>query len=228
VMLDLRTGRFAASTVPARAALTTRGPAMRPGVPRSIPAAAPTDASPGAVPTPSAAPAPAPATPAPAGRATVIGAVELLPLGDPFDAPARLRRHLTIDGRPETREVSLAGDLAPWVSSWRGSGQLTARWALRDCTPTGTLPPPYGQPTLATAAIDPTSGVVRRLLISEGRSADPPQLLGAYGSAILVRAPRDDGGVNVLAWHVDTGRFSLVTTVDDDGAVAVADRSGTA
>jgi hypothetical protein len=72
--------------------------------------------------------------------------------------------------------------------------------------------------------VDPTSGRIRRVLVTAGGDADPPQLLGALadGTAVI-RARGEAETVNLLAWQVATGRFSLLSTVDSQASIALAD-----
>jgi hypothetical protein len=142
----------------------------------------------------------------------------------PAAAPARLRRHVDTADGVRAVDAALHGGLAGWIGPWRSAGFVTPRWALRDFTPVGELPAGYGSPAVATAAVDPGSGRVGRLLVTTGAQADPPQLIGVLtpGTA-LIRARGEAGMQHLIAWRIASGRLYLVATVDAMASVSVAD-----
>jgi hypothetical protein len=216
VLIDLQSRRAAPSTAEARTTLAPRGPGVVSGTPvlRDDPAASLAVLGPSA------------------GPLAVPGAVELLSIGEPATAPARVRRHLATPGGMVGLDIALTGDLAGWIGPWRGAGFLTGEWAVRDFTPTGELPPWFLPATLATAAVDPTSGRVQRLLVATG-VAGPAMALGGVGpgavlvspGAVLIRATGEQGTVNLLAWQPGLGQIYLVATLDGEPSIAVADLS---
>jgi hypothetical protein len=223
VLLNLESGRMRPAATGGRSTLHPRAGGEVPGPPRpSSPPAAPATllrADHGASPSPAAAAQPA--------ARDLPGAVELLPVGEPATAPARLRRHRATSDGVRVSDVALSGRLIDWVGLWRGVGFLTHSWALRDCTPMGRLPDGYQSPALATVAIDPASGTVSRLLVTPGGDADPPQLVGALnGGTAIIRARGPGGTLNLIAWRIAMGRFTLISSVDTLAGVSLADLSG--
>jgi hypothetical protein len=223
MLVDLSTGRTVPAAIPARTTLTPRAGANSPG---SAAAAAP------AVPRENASLLlPRDATPPPdyeiarrPAPVDVPGVMELLPVGEPATAPARLRRHLEGADGIRIRDTALSGDLTGWVGPWRGAGFVTPLFAVRDCTPIGELPAAYGEPTLATVAVDPASGDIRRILVTVDAQAGPPQLLGASDAGVaLIRTDGADGTINVLGWRMAIGKLYRVATIDKPASVAIAD-----
>ncbi|HEU4423983.1 MAG TPA: hypothetical protein VFR67_15740 [Pilimelia sp.] len=216
VLIDMHSRRSTLSSADARTTLAPRGPGVVSGTPvlRDDPAASLAALGPSA------------------GPLAMPGAVELLSIGEPATAPARVRRHLATPAGVVGMDIAVTGDLAGWIGPWQGTGFLTGEWAVRDCVPTGELPPWYGSATLAAAAVNPTSGQVHRLLVSTG-SDGPAMVLGGVGpgtalvrpGAVLVRAPGEPGTVNLLAWQPGIGQLYLVATLDDEPSMAVADLS---
>jgi len=150
--------------------------------------------------------------------------VELLPVGEPATAPARLRRHVATPDGVRPLDTAVSGELAGWLGPWRGGGFLTQEVALRDFVPVGQLPVRYGTAALATAAIDAASGAVIRLLVAATEQAGPPQLLGVSGPGFaLIRAAGPYGVTYVIGWRVTTGALYLVATIDTDASVALTD-----
>jgi hypothetical protein len=221
VLLSLESGRMRPAATGGRSTLHPRAGGEVPGPPRpvSVPA------EPAALLRADGGASPSPAATQPAAR-DLPGAVELLPVGDPATAPARLRRHRATAAGVRLVDVALSGRLTGWVGLWRGVGFLTHAWALRDCTPMGRLPAAYPSPVLATVAVDPASGTVGRLLVTPGGDADPPQLLGVLnGGTAIIRARGAAGSLNLIAWRIATGRFSLISSVDMLAGVSLADLS---
>ena len=218
VLVELTPGRLLPTTLAARTTLTPRAGAIRPV--DAVPPVPPTSAS---LLLPSGATTP-PETAQAAGRHSLPGAVELLPVGEPATAPARLRRHVATPDGVRPLDTAVSGELAGWLGPWRGGGFLTQEVALRDFVPVGQLPARYGTAALATAAIDAASGAVIRLLVAATEQAGPPQLLGASGPGFaLIRAAGPDGVTYVIGWRVTTGALYLVATIDTDASVALTD-----
>jgi hypothetical protein len=222
VLLDLASGRMRPAAPGGRSTLHPRAGGEVPGPPRP----ASTPAEPATLLRADRGASPSPAAAQPAAR-DLPGAVELLPVGEPATAPARLRRHRATADGVRVSDVAVSGRLIDWVGLWRGVGFLTHSWALRDCTPMGRLPDGFPSPVLATVAIDPGSGTVGRLLVTPGGDADPPQLVGALnGGTAIIRARGVGGTLNLIAWRIAMGRFTLISSVDMLAGVSLADLSG--
>jgi hypothetical protein len=229
VLLHLESGRMRPAATGGRHLLHPRAGGARPGRPRPVAPAAdpPSSRTLGPLsPSPrSGQVGPTAVLPATSSSPRALpGSVELLPMGDPATAPARLRRYRDAPAGVRHADTGLTGRLTGWVGLWRGVGFLTHAWALRDCTPMGRLPAGYGNPILATAAVEPGSGTLGRLLVTVGGDADVPQLLGVLsGGTALIRARGEAGTLNLIAWRVATGRFYLVSVVDHLAGISVAD-----
>lgn len=161
----------------------------------------------------------------PAPRAT-----ELLSIGQPLTAPARVRRHDT--AKDDGTDIVVQGDLGSWLGLWRGLGfgvrtsnDPNNRGVLvRRCQTAGRLPAQYGDPQGAIVAIRADDGKILQVLLnSDSTGADRVEPLGWLDrSTVLVTANSDQASV-IVAWHVDTGGLELITITNAAVRIALAD-----
>lgn len=211
-VLDLSTGEITDTTVDARHALAVHGGPTGPAPPAP------------ALPTP---PASTPASPTvgPPGSlglptSLAVQVAELLPVGEPATAPARIRLYQRSDSDKVTTVVAtMGGDRTGWIGPWVGPGFRHGGLAARDCE-ADALTLPSGPAVSATVVVDLATGAVRRALVtgpetvSEGR----PTLLGWLdGETLLVGA-----GQWLLAWRVADGQLSRVAQLTRRALVSVA------
>jgi hypothetical protein len=157
---------------------------------------------------------------------------ELLSIGRPLGAPARVRRYNASGGDPV--DVTVVGDLAPWIGLWRGAGygyggspDATDRGLLvRRCQTNGRLPWDLGEPQSALAVVRATTGVVLRILVNTSlTAADRVEPLGWLDSSTVLVSTNSPDASLVLAWRVETGSLQLITIVDRGVRTALADLS---
>lgn len=172
---------------------------------------------------------------APQGNPLISGdpvrwATELLSIGRPATAPARVRTHVTM--KDEGSDVTLQGSLSPWLGLWRGVGfavrtssDLNDRGNLvRRCQTAGRLPQQYGDPQGAIIAVKAASGQILRALVNTDTTAsDRVEPLGWLDrQTVLVSSNSDAAGV-VVAWNVTNGRIELITVTTQSVRIALAD-----
>lgn len=248
IVLDLPTGRSARTTIHAQHALTGQGGAQAPAPPPgAVPAAE-------VVPAASAAPSAsaAPLTPDRTGTALPVAlaerVVELLPVGEPATAPARLRRYAASAADVATPvDTAITGDRISWLGPWREPGFLVAGQsgggprrssdgsrppspgrAARDCEAIKMeLPARYGRAEYATVVVNPTTGQVQRALVATqaATTLTGARLLGWLDrdTALIRTGDRTTQTQHLLAWHVTDGDLRLVSVLDRDTTVSVAD-----
>jgi hypothetical protein len=246
IVLDLPTGRSAPTTIHAQHALTGQGGAQAPAPPPgTVPAGVIASAA-------SAAPSasPVPLTTGPTGTALPVElaerVVELLPIGEPATAPARLRRYASAADVATPMDTAITGDRISWLGPWREPGFLVAGLsgsgpgrppggsrpspgrAARDCEAVEmVLPPRYGRAEFATVVVNPTTGQVQRALVATraATTLTGALLLGWLDrdTALIRTGDASTQTQHLLAWHVTDGDLRLVSVLDRDTTVSVAD-----
>jgi hypothetical protein len=231
-------------------------PGAAPASPTRLAAPVPTTATPAAPATATPA-APASATVSPPGDATATPAppsrrvtappstgasgtglpaslaehvVELLPVGEPATAPARVRRYFQVaDDTAAPADTALTGEAIGWLGPWRGPGFLVGGatgTAVRDCDASALrLPERYSEPLTATVVVEPTTGRVRRSLVATAAGTNPlaSSVLGWLDPQTVLLRTTDGRGQNLLAWSVSDGELRLVSTVNRVTEISVAD-----
>ncbi|MEV0273143.1 hypothetical protein AB0H43_30570 [Hamadaea sp. NPDC050747] len=162
----------------------------------------------------------------------ILRSTELLALGRPLTAPARVRRYTTNQGEPI--DVSLEGELVAWVGLWRGLGFSLATGPnpadrgrlVRRCQTPGRVPAQYGEVVSGMAALRAATGAVLRVLVETMKTtADRVEPVGWLDpSTVLVAANTDDATV-IVAWGIEDGKLELVTVVNRNVRMALADLS---
>ncbi|HET8683945.1 MAG TPA: hypothetical protein VFM54_19050, partial [Micromonosporaceae bacterium] len=173
------------------------------------------------------------ATTAPAGPATAspVGPVgvpaslaaqvaELLPVGDPATAPARIRRYQRSGPDAVTAVVTtVSGDRTGWIGPWMGPGFRYGGLAARDCDAQA-LTMSSGSALTAAVVVDLATGAVRRALatgpeaVTEGR----PAVLGWLDPGTLLIG----AGQWLLSWRLADGQLRRVTHLTARALVSVA------
>jgi len=162
----------------------------------------------------------------------ILRSTEMLALGRPLTAPARVR-HYTAN-KTEPVDVSLQGELAAWVGLWRGLGFALSTGPnpadrgrlVRRCQTSGRVPSPYGEVVSGIAGVRAATGAVLRVLIETMKTeADRVEPVGWLDAAtVLISATAEDATL-LVAWSVDTGKFELVTVINRNVRLALADLS---
>jgi hypothetical protein len=155
---------------------------------------------------------------------------EMLPIGRPLTAPARIRTHDTY--KDEGTDTVVVGDLASWLGLWRGLG-FSVRTSndpknrglfVRRCQTAGRLPVQYGDPQGAIVAIRAEDGKILQTLVnSDSTGADRVEPLGWLDRSIVLVTANSDAASVIVAWHVDTGGLELITVTSAAVRIALAD-----
>jgi hypothetical protein len=162
----------------------------------------------------------------------ILRATELLPIGRPSTAPARVRRYPATGGQPV--DISLQGELTSWVGLWRGIGFGLATgpspadrgWLARRCQTSGRLPLQLGEPDSAVAAVRAATGAVLRVLIDTTLTgADRIEPVGWLDASTVLVATNSTDVTLILAWGIDSGSLELVTLINKGVRMALADLS---
>jgi hypothetical protein len=160
----------------------------------------------------------------------VLRSTELLSIGRPLTAPARVRQHET--SKDEGSEVIVQGPLGAWLGLWRGIGfgvrttiEPKDRGLLvRRCQTTGRLPAEYGDPQGAIIAIRATDGrILRVLLHTDATDADRVEPLGWLNRQTVMVTANSNEACVIVAWQVTDGRLDLFSIVSAPARVALAD-----
>ncbi|WP_027342451.1 hypothetical protein [Hamadaea tsunoensis] len=168
-----------------------------------------------------------PQAPGPNARSGALGShlVQLLSLGVPLGAPARVRQFTAagLSDRP------LTGDLVPAVGLWRGIGfsrgtDLDTQLLVRRCQSNVHLPADAGEPESGIAAVRSKASAVLRMAVATSQTAaervEPAGWLDE--ATVLITANSADASL-VIAWRIDTGELSLVSVINAAVRMAVAD-----
>jgi len=162
----------------------------------------------------------------------VLRTTEMLPIGRPSTAPARIRRYNAAGGQPV--DVSLEGELTSWVGLWRGIGFALATGPnpvdrgrlVRRCQTSGRLPLQLGEADSAVAAVRAATGAVLRVLIDTTLTgADRVEPVGWLDASTVLVATNSTDVTLILAWSVENGSLELVTVINKGVRMALADLS---
>jgi hypothetical protein len=157
-------------------------------------------------------------------------ATELLSLGRPATAPARVRTHVT--AKDEGSDVTLQGTLSPWLGLWRGVGfgvrtgsNLNDRGNLvRRCQTAGRLPEEYGDPQGAIIAVKAATGQILRALVNtDSTASDRVEPLGWLDRQTVLVTTNSDAASVIVAWNVADGSLKLITVTTQSVRIALAD-----
>lgn len=159
-----------------------------------------------------------------------LRATELLSIGVPVTAPARVRRHDS--ARDDGTDLVVQGDLGSWLGLWRGIG-FGVRTStdphdrgllVRRCQTAGRLPVEYGDPQDAIVAVRAVDGKILQVLLNvDSTGADRVEPLGWLDrETVLVTSNSDQASV-IVAWRVATGALELVSVTSIAVRVALAD-----
>ncbi|HET6212984.1 MAG TPA: hypothetical protein VFE14_08945 [Micromonosporaceae bacterium] len=226
VVIDLQTGVRAPTTLDAQHVLTGQDGAQ------------PAAPAPGAIPSPPVSAGPTPSVlPSPTGTGLPVGlaekVIQLLPVGEPATAPARLRRYALISADAVTAvDTAITGDRISWLGPWREPGFLVggpSGRAARDCDAAAlNLPERYGRAEYATVVLQATTGQVQRSLIApaDATSLRGSLLLGWLDRDTALVRTGDGRSQHLISWRVTDGQLRLVSTVSRDSEISVADLTG--
>lgn len=157
-------------------------------------------------------------------------ATELLSIGRPLTAPARVRTHENV--QDDGRDIVVKGQLSSWLGLWRGIGfgvrtaeAVTDKGLLvRRCQTAGRLPAEYGDPQGALIAIRAATGdVVSVLLQADSTGADRVEPLGWLDRGTVLVTSNSDQASVIVAWTVATGGLELISVADASVRIALAD-----
>jgi hypothetical protein len=160
-----------------------------------------------------------------------LRATELLSIGQPATAPARVRLHKSIKDTDGT-DVIVQGDQAAWLGLWRGVG-FSVRTStnpgdrgllVRRCQTAGRLPDQYGDPQGAIFAVKAADGKIQRVLInSDSTASDRVEPLGWLDRETVLVTSNSDTASVIVAWHIPDGTLELITVTSTSVHIALAD-----
>jgi hypothetical protein len=160
----------------------------------------------------------------------VLRATELLSLGRPLTAPARVRHHDTI--KDDGFDIPVQGDLGTWLGLWRGVGfgvrtgtdPADRGLLVRRCQTAGRLPAEYGDPQGAIVAIRAIDGRIQRVLLnSDATGADRVEPLGWLDRQTVLVTSNSETASVIVAWNVADGRLELISVASASVRIALAD-----
>ncbi|NUR74133.1 MAG: hypothetical protein HOU81_25270 [Hamadaea sp.] len=162
----------------------------------------------------------------------ILRSTELLAIGRPLTAPARVRRYTA--NKTEPIDVSLQGELVPWVGLWRGLGFSLATGPnpadrgrlVRRCQTPGHVPAQFGEVISGTAAVRAATGAVLRVLVETMKTeADRVEPVGWLDASTVLISANGDRATVIVAWGIESGKLELVTVVNRNVRLALADLS---
>jgi hypothetical protein len=152
--------------------------------------------------------------------------VELLSVGEPATAAARVRRW-TREGVEQVTQVN--GPLADLIGPWRGGGfgyggedGLLARACMT------TTAANVGTAGSVVAVVRPKSARVERTLLIDPAQSGNVRLVGWADAKRVLLALVTQGVQQVVTWDAVAGGVNLVATVRGDGVLAFPDLTSTA
>ncbi|MCP2325716.1 hypothetical protein HDA40_004223 [Hamadaea flava] len=162
----------------------------------------------------------------------ILRTTELLALGRPLTAPARVRRYTA--NKSEPVDTSLDGELTAWVGLWRGLGFALSTGPnpadrgrlVRRCQTPGHVPARYGEVVSATAALRAATGAVLRVLVETMKTeADRVEPVGWLDAATVLLSANGDSATVIVAWGIESGKLELITVINRNVRLALADLS---
>jgi len=213
-VLDLASGEASSTTVDARHMLTRQAVARATAEPSPV--------------TPTGAPLPDITTMTGLVASQAAKVVELLPIGEPATAPARVRRYVTAGASVSPVVTPISGDRTGWVGRWIGPGFMAGDLVARDCDARElTGPLPSGRPAAfnATVVVDARSGLVKRALVASRDATTLPdaKLLGFTNRDGVLIVTGTGTTARILLWDTTNGLFARVAEIADQVLVSVAD-----
>jgi hypothetical protein len=162
----------------------------------------------------------------------ILRSTELLSLGRPLTAPARVRRYTENKGQPI--DTSLQGELTSWVGLWRGLGFALSTGPnpedrgrlVRRCQTDGRVPAQYGETVSGIAALRAATGAVLRVLVETIKTeADRVEPIGWLDANTALISASSDNATMLVAWGTDSGRLERVAIINRNVRLALADLS---
>lgn len=156
--------------------------------------------------------------------APLTGMVELLSVGQPATAPARLRRWREEDLRPLSSSVPLTGELTALVGPWRGPGYGVdgeKGLVVRACLPNA-LPSVDGA-SMVVAAMTPAGGKVERALLVDTALSGTVRVIGWADSRRVILSLTRTGRQQVVTWDLFGGGLFLASVIESDGVLSLPD-----
>ncbi|NUT34804.1 MAG: hypothetical protein HOV79_17240 [Hamadaea sp.] len=170
--------------------------------------------------------------PAPMTGDPILRTTELLSIGRPLTAPARVRRYAQNEGQPV--DTSLTGALTSWIGLWRGVGFALATstdpadrgLVVRRCQTAGLLPVQLGEPESAVAVARATTGAVARVLVDTTTTgADRVEPVGWLNRSTVLVSTNSIDATLILAWDLNNGALQLVSVANRGVRCALRDLS---
>ncbi len=152
------------------------------------------------------------------------GMVELLSVGQPATAPARVRRWRVEDLRPMSSSVPLTGELTELIGPWRGPGfgvDGDRGLLVRACLPNA-LPSVDGASTVI-AVVRPNNGKVERALLVDTAISGAVRVIGWADSRRVILSLTRTGRQQVVTWDLFGGGLFLASVVESDGVLSLPD-----
>lgn len=162
----------------------------------------------------------------------ILRATELLSIGRPLTAPARVRRYAEDEGQPV--DTSLTGGLTSWIGLWRGVGFALATSTdpadrgliVRRCQTAGHLPVQFGEPESAIAVARAATGAVQRVLVDTTQTgADRVEPVGWLNRSTVLISTNSTDATLILAWDLGSGALQLVSVANRSVRCALRDLS---
>jgi hypothetical protein len=152
------------------------------------------------------------------------GMIELLSVGQPATASARLRRWRAEDSRMLSSSVPLTGELTELIGPWRGPGFSVdgdKGFVVRACMPSAV--PSVEGASAVIAVVRPTNGKVERALLVDSAISGTVRVIGwADGRRVLLSFTRP-GRQQVVTWDLFAGGLFLASAIESDGVLSLPD-----
>ncbi|GIH11326.1 hypothetical protein Rhe02_93930 [Rhizocola hellebori] len=153
-----------------------------------------------------------------------VGMIELLSIGQPATASARLRRWRAEDSRMLSASIPLNGELTELIGPWRGPGFSVdgdRGFLVRACMPSP-VPSVQGASTVI-AVVRPTNGKVERALLVDSAISGTVRVIGWADSRRVLLSFTRPGRQQVVTWDLFAGGLFIASAIESDGVLSLPD-----
>jgi hypothetical protein len=153
-----------------------------------------------------------------------VGMIELLSVGQPATASARLRRWRAEDSRMLSSSIPLTGELTELIGPWRGPGfsvEGDQGFLVRACMPSA-IPSVAGASTVI-AVVRSTNGKVERALLVDSAVSGTVRVIGWVDTRRVLLSLTRPGRQQVVTWDLLAGGLFLASTIQSDGVLSLPD-----
>ncbi|HCT80972.1 MAG TPA: hypothetical protein DGT23_31285 [Micromonosporaceae bacterium] len=152
--------------------------------------------------------------------------LQLLSVGQPATAPARLRWWVPSADGLQQASVPLNGPLTELIGPWRGPGfgiDGDIGLVVRACVPSAV--PSVAQTSVVVAVVRPKTGRVERALLVDSGLSGNVRLVGWADERRVLLSLIRPGRQQIVAWDLVAGGLSVVSEVNSDGVVSLPELS---